>query len=993
MRLATNPSKLANNYFTSVSEAAEVVSKKPNELKVLQLNVRGINETKKFNQLRALISSFTFAFDVIVFCETKLKSSFPLQIYSLPGFQMFSCSRTGRGGGGIIAYIRSSLPAEAVPAPTTSFERLQFRINLGSTQLQLLAYYRAPDANNVSEFLDELENDLSSCNLKTLIVGDVNMSSPNLSIREVPTDLASKQYHALLTSYGFKVTNNLQTRPASGKTIDHVVINFHDALNTRNDTIEIDPTITDHNAIISTIRYDFNIPRHSLTISRSKLDFASLADNFPDIQNSIVTSTDPNIIADSLTSALQTAISRSSTTRTFTVKHEERVCEWATVKTLELMIEKDKWLRKRRAKPNSKKCKEMLSQVSVKLDDSIKFDYSESVGKKVSTHDPKKMWRGLNEVLGRKNANPTVIVNNPATGKAAHQPAEVTSVFSNFFADCVQHLQPTSFTQAHQQFVEMEPHNSMCLIPPDINEILTSIKSLKSNSAAGHDGIGPKVVKSLAHLLAPLLSHLIGVIFTSGVYPKTFKLAIITPVYKSGSRKVVDNYRPISVLPILNKVVEGTIFTRLSHFFETHLGTMYSYQFGFRKKSSTENAVMELSNLLLQTVDQKKCATGIFMDLRKAFDVVNHDVLLEVLFKYGVRGKAHELIEDYLRERYQVVQIGGVRSDETLITSGVVQGSRLGPQLFLVFINAIGALPLNGRLFLFADDALLINIHDSKNAEAIVNTMRKDMSLIMEFFHQRQMILNSAKTNFMVFATPTMRLQIPSTIEISSDLSIARVASVKYLGFIVSENMSSSEHIESLEKKLAPANGILWKLRDVLPFKSKKLVYDTLFQTHLNFMSSIWGLAPCSALATTQVLQNRALRNVYNLPSRSNRVDMYLHKVENHLPVRGICLMNIATYMYKAIHSKTVSNLAFIRTSDLYSHNLRNQSSLRPVRKRTTYGARAIEIVGPEIFNRVPESIKNLRTPHSFRWALRCHLRKEEFIKTCFDSSFFDFKI
>lgn len=204
------------------------------------------------------------------------------------------------------------------------------------------------------------------------------------------------------------------------------------------------------------------------------------------------------------------------------------------------------------------------------------------------------------------------------------------------------------------------------------------------------------------------------------------------------------------------------------------------------------------------------------------------------------------------------------------------------------------------------------------------------------------------------------------------------------------EWMRWTEHIKNLEKKLAPANGILWKLRNILPVKSKKLVYDALVHSHLSFMSPIWGLASCKALINAQVLQNRVLRNVYELPRLTNRINMYSHLVESHLPLRGICLLHIASYMFNATHKLTLSNIDFNTTNN---RNLRNSNALRPAAARTNYGAKSIEAIGPRAFNKIPAEIKSSRHQHAFKWTLKCHLRNESFIASCFDASFFDLKI
>lgn len=213
---------------------------------------------------------------------------------------------------------------------------------------------------------------------------------------------------------------------------------------------------------------------------------------------------------------------------------------------------------------------------------------------------------------------------------------------------------------------------------------------------------------------------------------------------------------------------------------------------------------------------------------------------------------------------------------------------------------------------------------------------------------------------------------------------------MQYLGLTIDEHMRWNGHIVGLEKKLSSANGILWKLRSILPKQAKKLVYDTLFQSHLHFMSIIWGLASCKSLTNIQVIQNRALRNVYGLPRDLNRIKMYTHHVENHLPIRGICFLNTAAYVFNTLHQNTHSNISFIAAASTHQSRLRNSSNLRPAIHKTSYGAKSIESFGAKLYNSIPDDIKKSRHQYAFKWTLKCHLRKEAFVRSCFDPTFFD---
>jgi hypothetical protein len=313
--------------------------------------------------------------------------------------------------------------------------------------------------------------------------------------------------------------------------------------------------------------------------------------------------------------------------------------------------------------------------------------------------------------------------------------------------------------------------------------------------------------------------------------------------------------------------------------------------------------------------------------------------------------------------------------------------------MFIIFINAIGALKLKGKLFLFADDAVLLHIHESKTS--IETSIQDDMKIVREFFNQRKLILNAEKTFFMLFFSVYKKIEYPFKIVLDPSTVLKRVTSTSHLGLLFDENLRWADHINKLEKKVASTNGIIWKLRKILPLHAKKLIYDTLLQSHLGYMSTLWGLASCKALRNIQVLQNRALRNVYDLPNRCNRVDMYTHRVENHLPIRGFSLLNIAKFMYASTKNITHSNISFTKSTTVHSRALRSNlnESLRPEKANTIYGEKSIETIGPKIYSKIPTAIRHSKHQHAFKWVLKCHLRNESFIKSCFDKTFFELHI
>ena len=250
------------------------------------------------------------------------------------------------------------------------------------------------------------------------------------------------------------------------------------------------------------------------------------------------------------------------------------------------------------------------------------------------------------------------------------------------------------------------------------------------------------IIKTVAPHIAAPFAHICNISFETGIFPTGMKLAKVTPIYKNDAHDEFSNYRPISLLPNFSKILEKLMFNRLTDFVN-RCEILYEQQYGFRQNFSTDLALIELSDKIAEAMDNKKHMMGIFIDLSKAFDTLNHSILLQKLSNYGIRGVANDWFKNYLTNREQYVIYNNILSSKCTITTGVPQGSILGPLLFLLYINDISNSSAILKFVLFADDTNIF--YSCENFEILCSTVNRELREVIQWFKSNRLLVNLKK--------------------------------------------------------------------------------------------------------------------------------------------------------------------------------------------------------------------------------------------------------
>lgn len=508
---------------------------------------------------------------------------------------------------------------------------------------------------------------------------------------------------------------------------------------------------------------------------------------------------------------------------------------------------------------------------------------------------------------------------------------------------------------------------TMFLRPTDETEVTNIINDLRS-CAPGPDGIPSSILKETSIYFSTILTHLINLSFSEGYFPDELKIAKIKPLFKSGNTKSINNYRPISLLPSFSKIFEKCMTTRLMEFL-TECNILYDYQFGFRSRHSTNMALNFLVDKITSSLGSGDSFVGVSLDFRKAFDTIDFKVLLGKMYRYGIRGSAHQWFSSYLRARKQFVGLAEVRSELLPIQCGVPQGSILGPILFLIYIND---LQNSTDLFpiIFADDTNLF--YNARSVDLCIAKMNGEMVSVLQWIRSNKLSLNVEKTNYIVFSN-SRRLTAQPTIFIDG-ISILQVKSLKFLGVIIDDKLSWREHVNYIRGKISRSMGVLRCAKPYLNQDSLIKLYNAFIYPYLNYCVDVWGHCSEGLFQTLFRMQKRVVRMISN--SARNEHTNPIFKTLKILPLRSIYILNVACFMFKYHHRllPPVTDTLFCINSTIHQIGTRQQHLLHPPRIQNTFCKKSIRYRGVFFWNQIPPIIDVNVSYYTFKKILKSKL-------------------
>lgn len=849
---------------------------------------------------------------LIVLTEIWISES-EIKLYQIDGYSVHGNYNNKYRAGGTLIYVNDKANFHAKDIDFISADCVAISCSYNDFKFQLLAVYRLQSLspmifmNELDLYLTYLANDRQTNGLPLFYVGDINIDS--LSNGKIVDE-----YKYLMSSHGFESLINEPTRITfTTKTcIDHLYIKYNNKKAVL-DEVRLYPSvlhldISDHSMVLLQIEYGSKYSHHGAAKGCfTKLNYAKLNNILKKVEwrkeidtNNFTASKSwekfVGLYKNSIKEATDKIIIKNKPAENYRPRSP-----WITTHLIKQINTKNFLYKAYTKQPTNEQLRALYTRFRNSLRDEIrttKNNYYINLFEDCKGN-MRKQWKVIDSLIGLKNKKCNIKEIVQKDGSVIKGSSEIANLFNDHFLNVVgdsnKQIEKCSFQsdiRSKNKFPFISPCNSIFLKPTNPQEIYTIIKNLKNKSSPGFDGLTSDIVKKTSNHIIDILVELCNLSLRTGEFPDILKESIVVPIQKKGNNQCIDNFRPITLLPVFSKILEKIVKTRLLTFYNK-INFFSVNQYGFREGIGTETAIKSLTTKINEGLNEKKKCAALFLDIQKAFDSLDKIVLLKKLEISGIRGVAGALLESYLSGRSQRTRIDETLSQLGRITTGIPQGSVLSPILFLVFINDLCNATFEGEVLSFADDTAIF--YKADNEAELQLKIQKDLLHLRWWFCKNKLIVNANKSNFIKFNLYNIKSNnykiVYHKLECKLNTSggcncdvVKQANSVKYLGITIDSRLAWSDHIGKIKNELFIYIRKFYYLKEMCPKNILIQLYHTLVESRINYGLLCYGSAYQTHIHPLMVGQNHIIRLICNKPKLYSALPLF--RELSILPVR-----------------------------------------------------------------------------------------------------------
>lgn len=818
-------------------------------------------------------------------------------------------------------------------------------VHLQETDTDLTVIYRPPQID-FQTLKTVLKNNVINRKKSHILIGDFNI---NIAERNRTT----REYYNMFKERNYKIMNSKRhcTRinpNGLDSILDHVITNNREKIA----KIKIIPTnLSDHNAVTLQINKTTKRRHKYELLELSITDYKQISTNIQNLKPSSITSLED----------LSKSIQRIIETNQKNIKIRRRKdCPWINENIVTNIKKRNKLFQRLKRHPLNDTYKleyKTQKDYTNRLVKNTKVQYFQTLIKKYHT-DSRKIWELINNQLNKKqkpNSDITKIMKEDGT--TTTDPKEISNELNKYFATVGKNLAQSQINNSNrtpQTTVTQKNIPQIYFEDSTPEEIIEIIKALKDHKAPGFDKITNELLKQNKDKLANIISTLINKTLHDGTYPDYLKQTIIVPIHKKHEKSNPANYRPISMLSAINKILEKVIYQRiLTHIQKNDI--IYYNQYAFQPQTSTMSAAYDLTTDIKNELDQKKTVIVLYIDMRKAFDTISKHKLIEKLSYYGFKDKELNIIKTYIYNREQRTRVNNIISEPMYAEYGIPQGGNLPPILYTLYVNDLLEQPLHGKIYAYADDTCILYSGDITNN--IENKIEKDIQLLEEWCFNNLLTINETKTEYMIYSNKKKRPHINIYLK---NQKLTEVSETIYLGLHMQNTMKWDTHIQKLTEENIKTIAALHKIKTIIPPSFKKPIYHSLFTAKNSYLIQIWGNTTQKNLSKIQRQQNKILKILYKMHYRTPTTDIY--KKTHELTIQKLITLHNLLLLHKIQNKKIKLKTKLHTNRQIHDHKTRRVSHLRSERYRHKHCSQILTTKAIEEYNKIPKNVKQL--PH-----------------------------